>query len=278
MFKNNSRFAALAEEIPVFKETKNKKKEQSEKKEKLETKEKPETKEKSETTNNESNTFKSNYIKPPRDYEDRNQRNCYTNKLSQEQIERIEMEQNLKKIKEEKIKSDKFTADMAPENFPTLGDFKRQNIKNQINGGTFLDKIKSESIKENKIEVEDEEFENLRPGFVLVKKDAKTNKIIIKYKKSNEPKPRKKTEEEYSLCALDALVSLHEKRTKTYIEIFGYDAWETTFRCPNYDYEYFDILDQEYEEAMEKIDEKLYKENNSDFIADKDNYDNYWKH
>ena len=278
MFKNNSRFAALAEEIPVFKETKNKKKEQSEKKEKLETKEKPETKEKSETTNNESNTFKSNYIKPPRDYEDRNQRNCYTNKLSQEQIERIEMEQNLKKIKEEKIKSDKFTADMASENFPTLGDFKRQNIKNQINGGTFLDKIKSESIKENKIEVEDEEFENLRPGFVLVKKDAKTNKIIIKYKKSNEPKPRKKTEEEYSLCALDALVSLHEKRTKTYIEIFGYDAWETTFRCPNYDYEYFDILDQEYEEAMEKIDEKLYKENNSDFIADKDNYDNYWKH
>ena len=278
MFKNNSRFAALAEEIPVFKETKNKKKEQSEKKEKLETKEKPETKEKSETTNNESNTFKSNYIKPPRDYEYRNQRNCYTNKLSQEQIERIEMEQNLKKIKEEKIKSDKFTADMASENFPTLGDFKRQNIKNQINGGTFLDKIKSESIKENKIEVEDEEFENLRPGFVLVKKDAKTNKIIIKYKKSNEPKPRKKTEEEYSLCALDALVSLHEKRTKTYIEIFGYDAWETTFRCPNYDYEYFDILDQEYEEAMEKIDEKLYKENNSDFIADKDNYDNYWKH
>ena len=71
---------------------------------------------------------------------------------------------------------------------------------------------------------------------------------------------------------------MHEKRTKIYIKIFGYDAWETTFRCPNYDYEYFDILDQEYEEAMEKIDEKLYKENNSDFIADKDNYDNYWKH
>lgn len=81
---------------------------------------------------------------------------------------------------------------MAPENFPILGDFKTQNIKKQINGGTFLDKIKSELIKENKIEVEDEEFENLRPCCVLVKKDAKTNKIIIKYKKSNEPKPRKK--------------------------------------------------------------------------------------
>ena len=278
MFKNNSRFAALAEEIPVFKETKNKKKEQSEKKVQLENKVQPENKVQLENTNNESNTFKSNYIKPPRDYEDRNQRNCYTNKLSQEQIERIEMEQNLKKIKEEKIKSDKFTADMAPENFPTLGDFKRQNIKNQINGGTFLDKIKSESIKENKIEVEDEEFENLRPGCVLIKKDAKTNKIIVKYKKSNEPKPRKKTEEEYSLCALDALVSLHEKRTETYIENLGYDAWETTFRCPNYDYNYFDRLDQEYEEAMEKIDERLYKENDSDFITDKDNYENYWKH
>ena len=50
----------------------------------------------------------------------------------------------------------------------------------------------------------------------------------------------------------------NEKRTKTYIEIFGYDAWETTFRCPNYDYEYFDKLDEkdEYERAMYEEQER----------------------
>jgi hypothetical protein len=89
-----------------------------------------------------------------------------------------------------------------------------------------------------------EQKEKLLKGFI---------KGGLSEKKSNEPKPRKKTEEEYSLFALDALVSLHEKRTETYIENLGYDAWETTFRCPNYDYDYFDRLDQEYAEYAEEI-------------------------
>jgi hypothetical protein len=265
MFKSNSRFAALAEETPVFKETKNKNKKKDVEPEKV---------------NNEGNSFKSNYVRPPREYEDRNQRNYYTNNLSKEQIERIEIEKKNKKEQEENIKAEKFIKDMASENFPTLVNLESKNLKNvkNVNCDTFLDKIKYDPLKKNKSKIEDIEYENLKPGWLLMKKDKNTNKITTKYKESNEPKPIKKTEDEYALDALNALVSLHEKRTEEYIKTWGYDAWENTFRSPNYDYEYFDKLDQEYEEAMEKIEENLNQENYSDFITDRDRYENYWKH
>jgi len=50
----------------------------------------------------------------------------------------------------------------------------------------------------------------------------------------------------------DYLTYLHEKRTKEYIENWGYDEWEKLYRFPNYDYEYFDKLDEKYEREMQK--------------------------
>lgn len=66
-----------------------------------------------------------------------------------------------------------------------------------------------------------------------------------------------------------ALTDLHEKRTKEYIDDYGYDNWEQMFRFPNYDYNYFDRLDEEYEEYLESL------ENETDDDESEEDYDNY---
>jgi len=61
---------------------------------------------------------------------------------------------------------------------------------------------------------------------------------------------------------------LHDKRTNEYKESWGEDEWERMFICPNYDYEYFDKLDEEYEKEQAKIYEQYY-------YNDSEDYDNY---
>ena len=44
--------------------------------------------------------------------------------------------------------------------------------------------------------------------------------------------------------------------------MWGYDTWEKMYRFPNYDYEYFDKLDELYEER-ENADTDYDSDNNS---------------
>jgi hypothetical protein len=53
----------------------------------------------------------------------------------------------------------------------------------------------------------------------------------------------------------DYLTYLHKKRTQEYINAWGYDEWERMFRFPNYDYDYFDKLDEKYERELQKQEE-----------------------
>lgn len=73
--------------------------------------------------------------------------------------------------------------------------------------------------------------------------------------------------EEYEI--INALSLLHEKRTNEYKESWGEDEWERMFMCPNYDYAYFDKLDEAYEAEQSKLEEQYY--NNNDY-EDSDNY------
>jgi len=68
---------------------------------------------------------------------------------------------------------------------------------------------------------------------------------------------------------INSLSLLHEKRTNEYKELWGEDEWERTFMCPNHDYEYFDKLDEAYEEEQAKFAEQYYNNNDSE------DYDNY---
>ena len=86
-----------------------------------------------------------------------------------------------------------------------------------------------------------------------------------------------KSEQELAYNVLDSLVALYEKRDKEYINLWGYDEWEKTFKFQNYDYDYFDRLDELYEEEMQNnIDNNT--DDEIDFITDYDKFNNYWKH
>ena len=71
---------------------------------------------------------------------------------------------------------------------------------------------------------------------------------------------------------INALSLLHEKRTNEYKELWGESEWERMFMCPNYDYAYFDKLDEAYEEEQAKLAElaEQYYNNN-----DSEDYDYY---
>ena len=169
---------------------------------------------------------------------------------------------NLEKEREkEEIKKQS----LSPESFPDL--FAKPSEKKPIPSMNYLDKLKNEGknndIKKPKNDV-DLEYENLKPGWALAKKDKVTGKIITKYKPSLYPAPRVKTQREIGLDIINALVELHEKRTEEYINMWGYDTWEKMYRFPNYDYDYFNKLDELYEE--------MENEDSDEVVSDNDEY------
>ena len=220
IFQSNSRFAVLSDD---FKEVK---------KEKLENKDNS-FKSDGNSFKSDGNSFKSDGNSFKSNFNDRNKN--YSDKLE-------------KKLKEEeRIKSES----LAPESFPALVKTKTPtNITNSI---SFLDKLQTVA-KDNTNDEIDLDYENLKPGWMLIKHDISTGETIIKSKHIplETSKPVVKTENEIIFEGIDALVKLNQKRTDEYIDLYGYDTWEKMFIFPNHDYEYFDKLDEIYYEELEK--------------------------
>ena len=244
IFKKNSRFAALADEIKEIKKNNEKQKNTSGKQ-----------KNKTENTNitTEGNIFKTNYYDkiPKRNYESRSINQQNDRKLSEERLEK----------KREKELEDKRKQLLSSESFPELITNKSEN--KLLSTMNYLNKLKTEgneSIKSNKNEL-DLEYENLKPGWAVAKKDLVTGKIITKYKPSLNQAPREKTQQEIGLDIINALVELHEKRKEEYINMWGYDTWEKMYRFPNYDYDYFNKLDELYEEMEDEESDNVNSDN-----------------
>jgi hypothetical protein len=156
---------------------------------------------------------------------------------------------NCSKEQIEKNKAAKFATDMAQENFPILVTTKLDN-KTQINYSSFLSKLNTTVIKEKNMD-DDLDYTNLNHGYALIKKNNLSGKIIIQSKEKIFLETIKKTEPEIAYVVFEALANLHEKKTNEYIETWEYDEWEKMFKFSNYDYEYFDNLDEKIEEEME---------------------------
>ena len=229
----NSRFAALADEI---KET-----------------EKNNGKNKNQPSNRDGNIFKRNYDnRPKRHYENRNIKEQTDRKLREERLEK-----EREKEREEKIKQS-----LASESFPEL--ITLQNTVQEDSSMNYLNKLqnigKEHKTKSHNVDI-DLEYDNLKPGWALAKKDPITGKIIIKHKPSLDPVPREKTQQEIGLDIINSLVELHKKRTEEYINMWGYDTWEKMFRFPNYDYDYFNKLDELYEEMENEYSDEAVSDN-----------------
>lgn len=154
---------------------------------------------------------------------------------------------------------------LSMDSFPELSK-KEKNLEQNIlhNDMNFLEKMKNNISQENESEL-DIEYKNLKPGWVLIRKDPVTNKIHHKYKKginNSEKYLEKKINDDFinNSQIINTLIDLHKKRTDDYIELWGYNDWEQMFRFPNHDYDYFDKLDEWMEDEI--VDESVEEQEN----------------
>ena len=162
--------------------------------------------------------------------------------------------------------------ELSEDNFPTLAAVAPSTAA-QANYGSFSQCVKTVIKTETpELPAVDPDLLNLEPGWLLLKHDRKTHTTIWKSNDIFNSEPIEKTPDELAWDALDELVALHEKRTNDFIDTWGYEEWERTFRFPNYDYEYFEKLDELYEEELEK-DRAKQREALDLAAADADDYD-----
>ena len=166
------------------------------------------------------------------------------NKEAREKQEK-ENEARLQKIIEEKKQKQ-----LSIDNFPDLLENKnnQSNVKPTILQTGFIDKVKFVKPTTNVEPIQN----HIKPGWVEIKRDAKTRKIVTSVNPVANSDNNVSTNSENNV--LNALAYLYERRTNEYIELWGYDEWEKTFRFPNYDYNYFNNLDELYEKKMEMLE------------------------
>jgi hypothetical protein len=172
--------------------------------------------------------------------------------------------------KEKKVKEEQKKIIINDCNFPILSNEKisektSKNVSEKLN---FIDKVKTEI----KIEEEILNEEYIPPGYLVIKRDRNTNKIVRKYGEMPDYFNKKEiTPSEI----IDKLVYLYEKRKEEYITLWGEEEYERMFLFNNYDYHYFDKLDLQYEEELKKInyEEQKFFNDNNDYYND-DYYNN----
>ena len=173
-------------------------------------------------------------------------------------MEKIEKEEIIRKVEEEKKIAEERRVALAKESFPELVNSKSTVVENTIN---FLEKLKK-SVKIDK-EVKDV----VKPGWTELTLDKNSNNTIMVSNIKKEEHVYVKTAEDLAYDVIEHLVYLHEKRTQEYIDNWGEDEWTNMFTFPNYDYHYFDKLDE------------IYSKKYSDYESEneEDDEDEYWK-
>ena len=240
-FKNNSRFSVLCEDVEPNNTNNNNKKQQKNTKENK----------RFNITDSESNKVNNFKVAPQErhiiydnrdryDTRDRYERNNGRNSFN--------YDPEKEKIKAGKIKEEQIKEKLSINSFPILiKSNKNINQNVEITKPSFLEKITTKK-KEEVIEVIEEE--QIKPGWVEIKYNKNTKKIDYRY---GTPVScyRKPT---YESIVLQKLVENHEKWKAYYIQLWGEDEYEKMYRFPNYDYHYFDKLDEEYERQQEEYE------------------------
>ena len=171
--------------------------------------------------------------------------------------------------------------------FPDLASTVKNNINNS-NVKSFSSLLKKEEIIKVEKEVSDEK---IQPGWSYYKYTKfknglcgdKNSEVTIKIQKPFIKKTHERVKQKVVLDETDKtdktdeiindLSLLYEKRTNEYKELWGEDEWERMFIFPNYDYEYFDKLDEVYEDEQSKLNEQYYNDyNDYHDYEDSDNY------
>ena len=114
-----------------------------------------------------------------------------------------------------------------------------------------------------------ETVDNVPDGWVCIKNDEVTKKQVCIYGKNTIPiiSEKKKNGEEPSVV-FQRLVNLHQSRKYEHIRKWGIDEYDKMFMFQNYDYEYFDKLDEQNKYDMEKYYQDIHNLNNNNNYID----------
>lgn len=196
--------------------------------------------------------------------------NNYKNNRHQDEVDyRMFKEEKIKKQKEEDIAK---ALDVS--NFPelkTTSSTTTSKSPKEKNKNSFADMMKNNAqILEENDHADDtngEEDEIVKPGWVCIKQDSKTNKPIWVYGNGcvNENSNENNCQEEDPYIVFERLVKLYEKRKNEYIKTWGYEEYDKMFLFQNYDHEYFDNIDENYDDVY-KISNNDYEYNYVDYI------------
>jgi hypothetical protein len=227
MFKTNSRFSVLSEDINTSTNNRSTNNRSTNNRS---------TNNRSTNNRSTNNRSTNNRSTNNRDNNDRN--NNFKDKTRENYF-------NKKEHKDKNIQSI-VNINLTEENFPRLSNITGTTENNEK---TYINILKT-----TKIIKKEEKTDIIKPGWVKIKLQPKTRQIITISSPSQIVNEINEYDEiqEQGYSVLDALVNLHEKRTNNYINNWGYDEWEKMFTFPNYDYNYFDRLDELEEEKMEK--------------------------
>lgn len=247
IFKSNSRFFALVDDTPQQKNNSKKDKEQK-------------------RVNEDSKEDRFNSFKSERHIRNECRFRSF-NEREREQY-RLEREEEIKAQKElEQREKDRIAKEsLKIENFPDLIVIpKKKTAENNMDDTkiSYIEKLKKEDIVEN---YSDPDLENLKPGWVLLKRDPVTRQTIFKHHPKTlieEKEKEEKTDQEIMMDIVKALSELHEKRTQEYIENYGYDEWERMFKFP--DWREHEAWLQEIEEMENQTDESEYEEEDEEY-------------
>ena len=182
---------------------------------------------------NQTNSFKTSSFK-----QDNN--NAFsTNRRHREDKNRIEIEKEQKKYMELENRKKQEEA-LKPINFPELSSNITKPVKHETTI-CFLEKVKTTVVKKEQTDKK----VVIKPGWGCSTKDPQSNRIIYNYGESTYFE-----KELQPIDALNAMVNVYEQNIKYYDSLWGEGAYNEKYKFPNHDYEYFEKLDEEYEDEI----------------------------
>jgi len=157
---------------------------------------------------------------------------------------------HIKQNRNHEIKNKKKEINIKNEHFPSLIN----------NNSTKLDTTQEHNIGYKSILKNEEKTKK--------KKEAKLKRGWIELGKTEKEKTYESNENlvEY-LYFVDCMTNLYKFQKEEKLEILGEEQYEKNFKFPNYDYEYFNKLDEKYNKELEqeiKLSESEHNDYNSD--------------
>ena len=145
------------------------------------------------------------------------------------------------------------------ENFPTLSKTTTKTTTNITNQSTLT----YESIVKNEIKIIKNKNKNkkIKRGWIELSKDINNNNNNNEYIQTPE-----ENMDEY-LFFINCMTNLYEHQKQEKIDILGEEKYNEVYKFQDYDYEYFDKLDEQYEDELER-EMKQYEDEMNGYKSD----------